>query len=203
MQYYVLITEKKTKKHQKYSKLANEIELLHRCATATIIYLQVRFQRVIYFNRINSHSIFQLQIDLWNFQHACKIHLFQFICIDKKTNSIRFLIFLFFIFQITFKYENDLLEELAFKFFDYDEDCLSNGLANVTTESAVVNNIQAKLLRMENAYAKRVKIQGICYKKKIGDFQRTIMELNRQMQVSCRVFFGLLISKVNDFCWFC
>ena len=87
-------------------------------------------------------------------------------------------------FQITFQYENDLLEELAFKFFDYDEDCLSNGLANVTTESAVVNSIQAKLLRMENAYAKRVKIQGICYKKKLSDFQRTIMELNRQMQVS-------------------
>lgn len=85
--------------------------------------------------------------------------------------------------QITFQYENDLLEELAFKFFDYDEDCL----ANAHNDSAVVNNIQAKLLRMENAYAKRVKIQGICYKKKLSDFQRTIMELNRQMQVSPRV----------------
>lgn len=88
-------------------------------------------------------------------------------------------------FQITFQYENDLLEELAFKLFHYDEDCLSNGMpSNVATETAVVNNIQAKLLRMENAYAKRIKIQGICYKKKLSDFQRTIMELNRQMQVS-------------------
>lgn len=93
--------------------------------------------------------------------------------------------------QITFQYENDLLEELAFKFFDYDGDCLAN---NAHSDSAVVNNIQAKLLRMENAYAKRVKIQGICYKKKLSDFQRTIMELNRQMQVgpACVFEFGII-----------
>lgn len=102
-----------------------------------------------------------------------QIHL-----LHAKSNLFQFLFL-----QITFQYENDLLEELAFKFFDCDEDCL----ANAHTDSAVVNNIQAKLLRMENAYAKRVKIQGICYKKKLGDFQRTIMELNRQMQVSLRL----------------
>lgn len=107
------------------------------------------------------------------------------------------LICFFLLFQITFKYENDLLEELATKFFDYDEDCLPNGIANINSDSAVVNNIQAKLLRMENAYAKRVKIQGICYKKKLSDFQRTIMELNRQMQVSvCVITFSKFLFSV-------
>lgn len=126
-------------------------------------------------------------------------NLFQFIylfCIDKNELNWIFLHFhSFFLFQITFQYENDLLEELAFKFFDYDDDCLSNGLANAHTESTVVNNIQAKLLRMENAYAKRVKIQGICYKKKLSDFQRTIMELNRQMQVSVIAKFSAFVFK--------
>lgn len=72
---------------------------------------------------------------------------------------------------------------MALKSFDDEEDCLSNGTANVA-ETAVVNNIQEKLLRMETDYAKRMKIQEICYKKKLSDFQRNIMELNRQMQVS-------------------
>ncbi|XP_055302935.1 uncharacterized protein LOC129568714 isoform X2 [Sitodiplosis mosellana] len=82
---------------------------------------------------------------------------------------------------ITFQYENDLLEELAFKSYDYDEDSLSNGTTNVV-QPPVVNGIQEKLNRMENDYAKRMKIQEICYKKKLSELQRNIMDLNRRME---------------------
>lgn len=135
-------------------------------------------------------------IAIWNFQklhQTCTQNQFQFLSsVDINSFGV--------FFQITFQYENDLLEELAFKFFDYDENCLPNGISNVVSDSAVVNNIQAKLLRMENAYAKRVKIQGICYKKKLSDFQHTIMELNRQMQVSACVWSSLAL---NWLIWFC
>lgn len=84
--------------------------------------------------------------------------------------------------QITFQYENDLLEELAFKTFEYDADCLSNSMTNVA-EPSVVNNIQEKLLRMESDYAKRMKIQEICYKKKLSDVQKN-MDFSHKIDVS-------------------
>lgn len=37
---------------------------------------------------------------------------------------------------------------------------------------------------MESDYAKRMKIQEICYKKKLSELQRNIMDTNRQMEVS-------------------
>lgn len=95
--------------------------------------------------------------------------------------------------QITFQYENDLLEELAFKSYEYDEDYLSNETANLA-QPTVVNNIREKLLRMQNDYAKRMKIHEICYKKKLSDLQTSIMELNRQMEVS--VIFLFFFEKV-------
>lgn len=80
-----------------------------------------------------------------------------------------------------------------------DVDCLSNGTANVT-EPAVVNNIQEKLLRMESDYAKRLKIQEICYKKKLSDLQRNNMDLNRQMQVSIVDFHSFIVEENVSIC---
>lgn len=75
------------------------------------------------------------------------------------------------------------MEELAFKSLDYDE-CLSNRTNNDLDQDAFVNSIQDKLFRIQVDYAKRLKIQEICYKKKFSDLQRNIKELNRQMEVS-------------------
>lgn len=99
--------------------------------------------------------------------------------------QIQFMLFSLQIFgiQITFQYENDLLEELAFKSYEYDEGCLANNTTNAT-QPTVVGSIQEKLLRLEIDYAKRFKIQEICYKKKLNDLQKNIMELNRQIDGS-------------------
>lgn len=58
----------------------------------------------------------------------------------------------------------------------------------------MVNNIQQKLIRMENDYAKRMKIHDICYKKKLSDLKKSINELNRQMEVS--VYFGFILVLI-------
>lgn len=71
---------------------------------------------------------------------------------------------------------------MAFKTFEYDADCLSNSMTNVA-EPSVVNNIQEKLLRMESDYAKRMKIQEICYKKKLSDVQKN-MDFSHKIDVS-------------------
>lgn len=130
-------------------------------------------------------SVFWITIlwsNLWSNCFACKFNLC-YLC-DAGIAGI----------QITFQYENDLLEELAFKSFEYDEECLSNATANVTTTSSVVNNVQQKLIRMENDYAKRMKIHDICYKKKLSDLKKSINELNRQMEVS--VYFGFILVLI-------
>lgn len=84
---------------------------------------------------------------------------------------------------MTFQYENDLLEELSYKSLDYDE-CVRSRATNDLEQDALVNSIQNKLFRMQVDYAKRFKIQDLCYKKKFSDFQKKIKELNRQMEVS-------------------
>lgn len=87
--------------------------------------------------------------------------------------------------QITFQYENDLLEELALNTLDRDE-CASNKTDN-SLDRAIVNGIQEKLFRLELNYAKRLKVQEICYKKKLDDFQHRFKEYSTEMDVSKRI----------------
>lgn len=95
------------------------------------------------------------------------------------------------------------MEELtarAFKSYDCDdEDCVSNGTTNAV-ETTIVNNvqpIQEKLLCMERDYVKRMKIQEICYKKKLNHLQKNIMDLKRQMDVSVVISFQMLSFYVK------
>lgn len=50
-------------------------------------------------------------------------------------------------------------------------------------DRAIVNGMQEKLFRLELNYAKRLKVQEICFKKKLDDLQRTFKELSSEMEV--------------------
>lgn len=52
--------------------------------------------------------------------------------------------------------------------------------------NAFADNIQEKLFRLEVTYAKRLKIQQICFEKKLSGLQKNIKELTSEMEVSER-----------------
>lgn len=52
--------------------------------------------------------------------------------------------------------------------------------------NAFADNIQEKLFRLEVNYAKRLKIQQICFEKKLSGLQKNIKELTSEMEVSER-----------------
>lgn len=95
---------------------------------------------------------------------------------------------------------------------DRDE-CASNK-ANKQLDRAIVNGIQEKLFRLEVNYAKRLKVQEICYKKKFDDLQRKFKELSVDMDVSgnCTLSvvdmkkmhsLSVFFQKMYFFCFFC
>lgn len=51
-------------------------------------------------------------------------------------------------------------------------------------DRAIVNGMQEKLFRLELNYAKRLKVQEICFKKKLDDLQRKFKEFSSEMEVS-------------------
>lgn len=71
---------------------------------------------------------------------------------------------------------------MASKSIDYD-DCVATE-RNGRLEEAVINGIQEKLFRMEIDYAKRLKIQEICFKKKFTDLQAENKNFSHKMDVS-------------------
>lgn len=75
-----------------------------------------------------------------------------------------------------------MLEELALKSLEHD-DCLTNKTSN-QLNNAFADSIQDKLFRLEVSYAKRLKIQQICFETKLSGLRKNIKELTSEMEVS-------------------